>query len=135
VTTIHNGLEASLGLNPGSADKAQATQGQGADHSSLVQTAAPTGQPTEVQITPTAQLMASLEQQLSSTPAFDQSRVDSVSQALSNGSYQVNAGRIADGLLSAQKFAAQASAGSGSAVQSKVVEAFTTIAQLGSGQD
>jgi negative regulator of flagellin synthesis FlgM len=135
VTTIHTGLEASLGLSAGSADKTQATQGKAADQTSQVQTTAATGQSSEVDITPTAQLMASLEQQVASTPAIDQSRVDSISQALSNGSYQIDSGRIADGLLSAQKFDAQASAGPASGTQSNTVKAFTTTAQLGSDQD
>jgi negative regulator of flagellin synthesis FlgM len=135
VTTIHNGLEASLGLSSGSADKTQATQSKTADQTSQVQTSAATGQPGEVDITSAAQLMASLEQQLASTPEVDQSRVDSISQALSNGSYQVDVRRIADGLLSAQKFDAQASAGPASGTQSNTVKAFTATAQLGSEQD
>ena len=140
MTTIHTGLEASLGLSAGSADKTQAAQGKAADQisqvqTSQVQTGAATGQSSEVDITPTAQLMASLEQQVASTPDVDQSRVDSISQSLSNGSYQIDSGRIADGLLSAQKFEAQASTGPASGTQSNTVKAFTTTAQLGSDQD
>ena len=135
MTTIHSGLEASLGLSSGSADKTQATQGKTADQSSQVQAATATGQPAEVDITSAAQLMVSLEQQLSSTPDIDQSRVDSISQALSTGSYQIDSGRVADGLLSAQQFDAQASAGPASGAQSNTVKAFTTTAQLGSDQD
>ena len=125
MTSIHNGLEASLGLTSGSADKTQAAQGKTAEQTSQLQTNAATGQSGEVDITSTAQLMASLEQQLASTPDLDQSRVDSISQALSNGSYQVDAGRITDGLLSAQKFDAQASAGPASGTQSKPLKAYT----------
>ncbi len=135
MTTIHDGLEAGLGLIPGSADRTQATQGKTAEQASQAQTPPSIAQASEVNITPTAQLMAGLEQQLASTPAIDQSRVDSIGQALSNGSYQIDAGRIADGLLSAQKFDAQASAGPASGTQSNPVKAFTATAQLGSDKN
>lgn len=133
MTTIHTGLEASVGLTAGSAEQTQATQSKSADQGSPIQTATAT-QPNEVDITPAAQLMANLEQQLASTPEVNQGRVDSISQALSNGSYQVDARRVADGLLAAQKFDAQASAGPGSGTQSNTVKAFTATAQLGSDQ-
>jgi negative regulator of flagellin synthesis FlgM len=132
VTTIYTGLEASLGLIPGSADKTQATQGKTADQTSQAQSSIATGQPSEVDITPTAQLLAGLEQQLAGTPDIDQSRVASISQALGNGSYQIDAGRIAAGLISAQRFDAQASAGPASGTQSNPLKAFTATAQLGS---
>ncbi len=135
MTTIHTGLEASLGLMPGSADKTQATQAKTADRTSQVHSSTATGQPAEVDITPAAQLMAGLEQQLAGTPDIDQSRVDSISQALSNGSYQIDAQRIADGLLSAQKVDAQASAGPAAGTQSNLLKAFTTTAQLGSDKN
>jgi negative regulator of flagellin synthesis FlgM len=134
VTTIHNGLEANLGLIPGSADRTQATQAKTADHTSQSRNPTSTAQPNEVDITPTAQLMAGLEQQLAGTPDIDQSRVDSISQALGNGSYRIDAGRIAGGLISAQKFDAQASAGPASGSQSNPLKAFTATAQLGSGK-
>jgi negative regulator of flagellin synthesis FlgM len=135
VTTIHTGLEPSLGLIPGSADKTQATQGKTADQTSQAQSSTTTSQASEVDITPAAQLMAGLEQQLASTPDIDQSRVDSISQALNNGSYQIDAGRIADGLLSAQKIDAQASAGPASGTQSSPLKTFTATAQLGSDKN
>jgi negative regulator of flagellin synthesis FlgM len=119
VTTIHNGLETSLGIGSGAADKAQAAQSQAASaQQSQVQSGSAT-QPGEVQITQAAQLMADLEQQISSTPDIDQSRVDSIRQSLSNGSYQVSSSSIADGLLAAQNFDAQASAGAGSLIRAR----------------
>jgi negative regulator of flagellin synthesis FlgM len=132
VTIIHNGLEASLGLIPGSADKTQAAQGKTADQTSQTQTSTSTSQPSEVDITPAAQLLAGLEQQLAGAADVDQTRVDAISQSLSNGSYQIDAGRIADGLISAQKFDAQAGAGPASGTQSNSLKAFTATAQLGS---
>lgn len=131
MTTIHNGLEANLGLIPSSADKSQAAQSKTADQTSQAQNPISTAQPSEVDITPAAQLMAGLEQQLAGTPDTDQSRVDAISQALSNGSYRIDAGRIADGLMSAQKFDVQASAGPASGFQSKPLKAFTSTAQFG----
>jgi negative regulator of flagellin synthesis FlgM len=125
VTTIHNGLEASLGLSSGSADRTQAAQSKIAQQTAQAQTGASNAQPGEVAITSTAQQLASLEQQLAGIPGVDESRVDSISQALNNGSYQVDASRIADGLLSAQKFDAQASAGPASGAQSNPLKAYT----------
>ena len=135
MTTIHTGLEASLGLIPGSPDKTQATQGKTADQASQAQGSTSSSQPSEVAITSTAQLMAGLEQRLASTPDFDQSRVDSISQALRNGSYQIDAGKIADGVISAQKFDSKASAGPASGTQSSPLKAFTATAQLGYGKN
>ncbi|HTV80758.1 MAG TPA: flagellar biosynthesis anti-sigma factor FlgM [Steroidobacteraceae bacterium] len=134
MTTIHTGLEASLGLSSGTTDKTQATQGQAANQSPQLQSAV-TGAAGEVAITSTAQQMASLEQLLAGTPEVDQGRVASISQALANGSYRIDAGRVADGLLAAGRLNAQASAGSVAAGQSNPLRAFTLTAQLGSGQD
>jgi negative regulator of flagellin synthesis FlgM len=133
VTRIHHGLDVNVPGAPGSgsADKTQAAPGQ----TTQPQTQAQPGlvsQPAEVQITPTAQLLASLEQQISSTPDINQSRVDPIRQALSDGSYQVDSSRVADGLLAAQKFDAQAAQGSGAGTQSTSAKAFVDTAQLGS---
>ena len=133
MTTIHHGLDVHgpSGSGSGSTDKTQAAPGQTAQPSSPQLPGAPTA-PAEVQITPTAQLLAQLEQQISSTPDIDQNRVDSIRQALSNGTYQINSSRVADGLLLAQKFDAQATKGPGT--QSNTAKAFTDTAQLGSGR-
>jgi negative regulator of flagellin synthesis FlgM len=110
VTIIHHGLDVQpADLGSGTTDKTQFSQGQGA----ALQTQAQPGsgpRPHEVQITPTAQLLANAEQQLAATPEVDQGRVDAVRQALSNGSYQVDASRVADGLLAAQIFDARVAA-------------------------
>ena len=131
MTTIHTGLEAGLGLVPDSTDKTRVTQSRTADRTSQPQAPAAPGQPVEVNITPAAQLLSGLEQQLAGTPAIDQSRVNRISQALSGGSYPIDAGRIADGLIAAQKFDAQAGAGPASGTQSSTLKAFTATAQLG----
>ena len=131
MTTIHHGLDLNGpgGLGSGSTDKTQAAPGQTAQAQPGV--AAP---PAEVEITPTAQLLANLEQQIAGTPDINQSHVDAIRQALSNGSYQVDSSRVADGLLAAQKFDAQATKSSGSVTQSTTAKAFADTAQLGSGR-
>jgi negative regulator of flagellin synthesis FlgM len=132
VTIIHNGLDVNpAGLGTAATDKTETAPGQAT--AAQTQTQPGSDSPSQqVQITPTAQLLASLEQQLAATPEVDQGRVDSLRQALSNGTYQVDAGRVADGLLAAQKLTAQAAAGSGSAAQAQSLKAFATTAQLGS---
>jgi negative regulator of flagellin synthesis FlgM len=124
VTTIHSGLDVN-------APRTQAAPGQITQAQTQAQPggAAP---PAEVEITPTAQLLATLEQQIASTPDINQSRVDSIDQALSNGAYQVDSSHVADGLLAAQKFDAQATKASGSGTHSSSVKAFADTAQLGS---
>jgi negative regulator of flagellin synthesis FlgM len=130
VTRIHHGLDVNGpgGLSSGSADKTQAAPGQTAQPQTQPQAGA-ASQSAEVEITPTAQLLATLEQQIASTPDISHSRVDPISQALSNGSYQIDSSRVADGLLAAQKLDAQAANGSGSGVQASNARAFTDTAQ------
>jgi negative regulator of flagellin synthesis FlgM len=134
VTTIHKGLDVNLGgVGSGSTDKTQAAQGQPSQVSGQPQ-AAPAAASGDVAITHAAQLMARLEQQISSLPEVNQSRVDSIRQALNNGSYKVDASKIADGLLAAQKLDAQAATGSASGPQASTVKAFAATAQLGTGK-
>jgi negative regulator of flagellin synthesis FlgM len=126
VTTIHHGLDVNVPTT-------QAAPGQTGQAQTQVQ-AQPGGAspPAEVEITPTAQLLATLEQQIAAAPDINHSRVDPIRQALSDGSYQVDASRVADGLLAAQKFDAQATKASGSVTQSSSAKAFADTAQLGS---
>jgi negative regulator of flagellin synthesis FlgM len=128
VTTIHHGLDVN-------APRTQAAPGQTAQSQTQAQTQpqpSGTAPAAEVEITPTAQLLATLEQQIANTPDINQSRVDSIRQALSNGSYQIDSSRVADGLLAAQKLDAQATKAAGSATQSGSAKAFADTAQLGS---
>jgi len=60
-------------------------------------------QQSNVNITSTASLLARLEQSLASQPAVDQSRVDSISKALAEGTYQVRPDKIAGGLLQSER--------------------------------
>lgn len=137
MTTIHHGrdLNGPDSLGSGPTQKTPASPGQTTQAQTQASTPAQPGlpgQPAEVEITSTAQLLAQLEQQISSTPEVNQSRVDSIQQALNNGSYQVDSTRVADGLLAAQKFDAQAAQGSGPGPQSTTAKAFADTALLGS---
>lgn len=126
MTRIHHGLDVNVPTT-------QAAPGQTAQPQT--QTQAQPGAvapPAQVEITPTAQLLATLEQQIAATPDVNHSRVDPIHQALSNGSYRVDSSRVADGLLAAQKFDAQATQASGSGIQSSSAKAFAATAQLGS---
>jgi negative regulator of flagellin synthesis FlgM len=135
VTTIHHGLDATglAGLGSGTADKTQATGSQVADTSSQAPnpSIASNG---DVQITSAAQLLSNVEQQIASAPDVNQSRVDAIRQSLANGSYQFNSSKVADGVLAAQQFDAQASAGPSSGTQTHSVRAFTTTAHLGAAK-
>ncbi|HEX3836835.1 MAG TPA: flagellar biosynthesis anti-sigma factor FlgM [Steroidobacteraceae bacterium] len=135
MTTIHHGqgVTGLGGHGSGATDKTQSAQNQGAQ----LQTQAEPGsisQADEVEITPTAQLLANLAQQLAGAPEVDRSRVDATRQALDNGSYQIESNRVADGLLAAQKVDAQASAGASAGPQSTTAKAFAATAQLGSDE-
>ena len=106
----HHGPDVNpAGVGTGATDKTQAAPGPAVAAQTQVQ-AESDSPPQEVQITPAAQLLANVEQQLANTPQVDQGRVDSIRQALSNGTYQVDSGRVADGLLAAQRIDAQVTA-------------------------
>lgn len=53
----------------------------------------------DVQITPAARNLASLEQAILDLPAIDPQRVDEVQGRLASGQYEVDPQRVADGLL------------------------------------
>jgi len=61
-----------------------------------------TGSSESVSITNTAADLLSLENQLRELPGVDQARVDSIRQAISDGSYEVDATRIVDSLLQSE---------------------------------
>ena len=53
----------------------------------------------QLSLTSSAQLLKELNEAIAAAPEVDQSRVDAIKQAIADGSYQVDAGRIADKLL------------------------------------
>jgi negative regulator of flagellin synthesis FlgM len=56
-----------------------------------------------VSLTASARGMQHLEQTLAGTPAVDHNRVDAIRQALADGSYKVDSGRVADRLMQADQ--------------------------------
>jgi negative regulator of flagellin synthesis FlgM len=133
VTIIHHsqGVTGPGGLGTGATDKTQTAPNQASQAQTQVEPGS-SAQPGEVEITPTAQLLANLAQQIAATPDIDQSRVDTIRQALASASYQIDSSRVADGLLAAQKIDAQAAAGASPGPQSATAKAFAATAQLGS---
>lgn len=110
MTIIHHGRELSAaGVGTGAPDRTQAGPGPGASAQTPAQPDAAAA-PQEVQITPAAQLLATVDRQLANAPAVDPNRVDAIRQALSNGTYQVDSARVADGVLAAQRFDARVAA-------------------------
>jgi negative regulator of flagellin synthesis FlgM len=56
-----------------------------------------------VELTSSAKLLERLEKTLASLPEIDRTRVEAVKAAIENGDYQIDAGRIADALLRADR--------------------------------
>jgi negative regulator of flagellin synthesis FlgM len=133
VTIIHHshGVTGPGGLGTGATDKTQTAPNQAAQGQNQAEPGS-SAQAGEVEITPTAQLLANLAQQIAGTPDIDQSRVDAIRQALASASYQIDSSKVADGLLAAQKIDAQAAAGASPGPQSATAKAFAATAQLGS---
>jgi negative regulator of flagellin synthesis FlgM len=133
VTIIHHnqGVTGPGGLGAAATEKTYTAPNQAAQSQTQAEPGSST-QPAEVEITPTAQLLANVAQQIAGTPAIDQSRVDAIRQALASGAYQIDSSRVADGLLAAQKIDAQAAAGASPGPQSATAKAFAATAQLGS---
>lgn len=94
-----NGIDLTGGAPLGGTRKSQpVAPGSATPESAASETAAP-----NVNITSTAELLARVQQSLSSRPAVDQSRVEAISRALAEGSYRVDAERIAAGLMQAER--------------------------------
>lgn len=53
----------------------------------------------QLSLTTSAQLLKELNEAVAATPEVDSSRVEAIKQAIADGTYQVDAGRIADQLL------------------------------------
>ena len=61
----------------------------------------------EVRITSTASLLSHLQRSLATRPAVDQSRVDSIRNALANGTYKIDSSQIAGGLIDSERALSQ----------------------------
>lgn len=57
----------------------------------------------EVSVSSTASLLSRLQRSLGSTPAVDQNRVNSISNAIAAGTYKVDADKIAHGLINTER--------------------------------
>lgn len=57
----------------------------------------------QISLTPTAQQLRGLEQQIADQPVVDTQKVDAVKEALANGSFEINPDRIASKLMSLEK--------------------------------
>ena len=98
-----SGTPAPVGAGP-RADKPRDASGGGA-------VAAGSGGSGDVQITRTASLLASLEQQLHDMPAVNEQRVAQLRAAIENGSYSVQPQQVADQLMQMEHSLAQISGG------------------------
>ena len=57
----------------------------------------------QVSLTPTAQQLRGLEEQIANQPVVDPERVNAVKEALANGSYEINSDRIAGKMMDLEK--------------------------------
>jgi len=57
------------------------------------------GAQSKVELSPLSSSLSKAEAAIASTPIVDRARVDEIRQAMSEGRFQVDAGKIADGLI------------------------------------
>ena len=57
----------------------------------------------EVSVSSTASLLSHLQRSLGATPAIDQKRVESISNAIASGTYKVDSDKIAHGLINTER--------------------------------
>jgi negative regulator of flagellin synthesis FlgM len=69
------------------------------DRANAERGAAPAHGSDQLSLTTSAQLLKELNEAVAATPEVDSSRVQAIKQAIAEGTYQVDAGRIADQLL------------------------------------
>ena len=94
------GLDLS-GTGPSSAQKSSSTP-NASTHAATTPDA--TQQPQrEVSVSSTASLLSNVQRSLSSTPAIDQKRVESIRNALASGTYKVDPDKIAHGLIDSER--------------------------------
>lgn len=66
-------------------------------------TSSPNTQGDQVSLTPAAQQLRNLEEQVAAQPVVDTQKVNAARDALANGSFDINAERIAGKLMSLEK--------------------------------
>lgn len=91
-----NKIDGVSGQRPTVSNPGQNTR---ADRANAERGSAPAQGSDQLSLTSSAQLLKELNDVIASTPEVDSSRVEAIKQAIADGSYQVDAGRIADQLL------------------------------------
>lgn len=92
-----NKTSASLGATTNSSGKK--TDNSNTLTSAEQHNASPAGESSRVTVTDSALKLLELEKALGEMPSFDPEKVASIKQALSDGSYTINASRIAEKLI------------------------------------
>lgn len=76
---------------------------QPAPDKAAIQSNAPTARGDQISLTPTAQQLRTLEDKIAAQPVVDTQKVNAVKDALANGSFEINAERIAGKMMSLEK--------------------------------
>lgn len=98
-----NGTTPALDAGGGARRSSDTTPAGGSGSSSSAQAASGS----DVHITASANMLADLAQQLKSLPAVDPARVAHFQSAIDSGSYTVQSGTVANGLMQAEHSLAQ----------------------------
>lgn len=91
-----NKIDGVSGQRPPTPNPGQNARTERADADRAAQTAQTADQ---LSLTSSAQLLKELNDVVAASPEVDASRVEAIRQAITDGSYEVDAGRIADKLL------------------------------------
>jgi len=86
-----------VGLSTGTGKKADTAQSVAPEKASATQNA---GESSTVTVTDSALKLLQIEKTLAEMPSFDAEKVESIKQALSDGSYTINTDSIAEKLIS-----------------------------------
>ena len=85
------------------AGQARTAPQPGADKTAEKPASEQTTRSDQVNLTPTAQQLRGLEEQIANLPVVDAQRVNAVKEALANGSYEINSDRIAGKMMDLEK--------------------------------
>ncbi|MBQ0720104.1 MAG: flagellar biosynthesis anti-sigma factor FlgM [Gammaproteobacteria bacterium] len=94
---IRQPATSNTGLSTSTEKKADASHGVASGTASTPQQA---GESSTVTVTDSALKLLQIEKTLAEMPGFDTEKVESIKQALSDGSYTINTDRIAEKLIS-----------------------------------
>lgn len=91
-----NKIDGVSGQRPPAANPSQSAR---AERAEADRAAAPASTTDQLSLTSSAQLLKELAEAVAASPAVDRDRIDAIRQAIADGSYDVDAQRIADKLL------------------------------------